>query len=144
MSWDKLLSGVRLRDEEVMEREPDDKRNDFDDDFSRLIFSSSVRRLQDKAQVFPLDNSDFVRTRLTHSYEVSTIGRSIGISVEGQLIKEDKLDKKHRGEISSLLAVAGLVHDLGNPPYGHFGEASIQEYFRDWFKLGKGEKLRTN
>lgn len=141
MSWDKLLSVVRLRDEEVMEREPDDKRNDFDDDFSRLIFSSSVRRLQDKAQVFPLDNSDFVRTRL---YEVSTIGRSIGISVEGQLIKEDKLDKKHRGKISSLLAVAGLVHDLGNPPYGHFGEASIQEYFRDWFKLGKGEKLRTN
>jgi len=142
MSWDMLLSGVRLRKQEVMVREEDDERNDFDDDYSRLIFSSSVRRLQDKAQVFPLDSSDFVRTRLTHSHEVSTIGRSLGISVEGHLIKNGQLEEKHRGKISSLLAVAGLVHDLGNPPYGHFGEASIQQFFKDWFETDKGKGVK--
>lgn len=137
MNWDSLLSGVRLRDKKVKVRTEGnefDLRNDFDDDYGRLIFSSAVRRLQDKAQVFPLDNSDFVRTRLTHSLEVSTIGRSIGVSVEENLIKDNKLCKEHRGKISSLLAIVGLIHDLGNPPYGHFGEEAIQNYFKNWFE----------
>jgi dGTPase len=133
--WDTYLSGIRLRDLKVKNRlltNSKDGRNDFEDDYSRLIFSPSVRRLQDKAQVFPLDSSDFVRTRLTHSLEVSTLGRSIGISVEKALIKEKKLDSKHEGKISALLAVAGLVHDLGNPPYGHYGEKSIQDFYKEW------------
>lgn len=145
MKWDNLLSGVRLRDLEVKNRKNKNKydfRNDFDDDYGRLIFSSAVRRLQDKTQVFPLDNSDFIRTRLTHSHEVSTIGRSMGISVEKKLIKDNKLDSTHRGKISALLAVIGLVHDLGNPPYGHFGEAAIQNYFREWFTNSvKGQEV---
>ncbi|MFK4011822.1 dGTP triphosphohydrolase [Bacillus cereus] len=136
MNWDSLLSGVRLRDGKVKDRTKGneyDLRNDFDDDYSRLIFSSAVRRLQDKAQVFPLDSSDFVRTRLTHSLEVSSIGKSIGISIEENLIKQDKLNSEHKGKISALLSVVGLVHDLGNPPYGHFGEAAIQRFFSNWF-----------
>lgn len=144
MNWDSLLSGVRLRDGKVKDRtqfNEYDLRNDFDDDYGRLIFSSAVRRLQDKAQVFPLDNSDFVRTRLTHSHEVSTIGRSIGVSVEENLIKQGKLKEEHRGKISALLAIVGLIHDLGNPPYGHFGEAAIQKFFKDWFTTREGEVI---
>jgi dGTPase len=142
MQWEQLLSGVRLRDRQVKDRTKDneyDLRNDFDDDYSRLIISSAVRRLQDKAQVFPLDNSDFVRTRLTHSHEVATIGRSLGISVEKYLSKRKPQAFKEEsvGKLSALLAVAGLVHDLGNPPFGHFGEAAIQTFFRDWFENEK-------
>ncbi|WP_243356681.1 dGTP triphosphohydrolase [Bacillus litorisediminis] len=146
MNWNYLLNGVRLRDGKVKDRTKFNKydlRNDFDDDYARIVFSSAFRRLQDKAQVFPLDSSDFVRTRLTHSLEVSTIGRSIGVSVEENLIKEGKLEEKHKGKISSLLAVTGLIHDLGNPPYGHFGEASIQKYFKNWFSENtKGQKAK--
>jgi len=137
MDWDLLLSGVRLRNGQVKDRTENnefDLRNDFDDDYGRLIFSSAVRRLQDKAQVFPLDNSDFVRTRLTHSLEVSTIGRSIGVSIEENLINDRKLKIEHKGKISALLAIVGLIHDLGNPPYGHFGEEAIQSFFKNWFE----------
>ncbi|WP_259343660.1 dGTP triphosphohydrolase [Oceanobacillus picturae] len=136
MNCDSLLSGIRLRDGKSKDRtlhNEYDLRNDFDDDYARLIFSSAVRRLQDKAQVFPLDSSDFVRTRLTHSHEVSTLGRSLGISIEENLIKDKKLNARHKGKLSALLAVVGLIHDLGNPPYGHFGEAAIQRYFSNWF-----------
>lgn len=145
--WNYYLSGVRLRKEEIKERDINDSRNDFEDDYSRLIFSPAVRRLQDKAQVFPLDSSDFVRTRLTHSLEVSTLGRSIGISVEKKLIETGKLDEQHEGKISSLLAVAGLIHDLGNPPYGHYGEKAIQDFFIQWLKgkdLGLSEEERAD
>lgn len=140
LDWDNLLSGIRLRDKQVKDRTEGnefDLRNDFEDDYGRLIFSSAVRRLQDKAQVFPLDDSDFIRTRLTHSHEVSSIGRSIGKSVEENLIKNKTLRENHRGKLSSLLAVVGLVHDLGNPPYGHFGEIAIQNFFKNWFKITK-------
>lgn len=150
MHWDNLLSGVRLRDLQVKNRQKVNKfdyRNDFEDDYSRLIFSPAVRRLQDKTQVFPLDDSDFVRTRLTHSHEVSAIARSIGISVEKKLIKDGILSEKHEKKISSLLAVVGLVHDLGNPPYGHHGEKAIQSFFKDWFAyddLGKEIKKKLS
>ncbi|KGE19145.1 deoxyguanosinetriphosphate triphosphohydrolase [Paenibacillus wynnii] len=146
MNWDSLLSGIRLRDGMVKDRtqyNEYDLRNDFDDDYGRLIFSSAVRRLQDKAQVFPLDNSDFVRTRLTHSHEVSTIGRSIGVSVEENLIRKGDLKDEHRGKISALLAIVGLIHDLGNPPYGHFGEAAIQKYFKSWFDTNEGKVIEA-
>lgn len=148
MRWDQLLSGVRLRDRKVKDRTKDneyDLRNDFDDDYTRLVISSAVRRLQDKAQVFPLDNSDFVRTRLTHSHEVATIGRSLGISVEKYLHKQkpQAFQEESVGKLSALLAVAGLVHDLGNPPFGHFGEAAIQNFFRDWFNEDNVKKLTS-
>ncbi|MBP2640460.1 MAG: deoxyguanosinetriphosphate triphosphohydrolase [Firmicutes bacterium] len=145
--WDKLLSQKRFR--AASKRSSFDKRNEFENDYSRVVFSSSFRRLQDKAQVFPLENSDFIRTRLTHSQEVSTLGRSIGITVENKLVEDGiapELSKNHRGEISSILATAGLIHDMGNPPFGHFGETAIQKFFQNWFtkdSIGKEFKLRN-
>jgi len=116
MSWQKLLSSKRERESSTPE---ETFRNAFDMDYERVISSSSVRRLQDKAQVFPLQENDFTRTRLTHSLEVSSIGRSIGKRV-GYLLKEKELMTGNQDEmLSSLLAVVGLVHDLGNPPFGH-------------------------
>ncbi len=127
MEWKNLLSDKRFR--ERSKRDPLDARNPFEDDFSRIVFSSAFRRLQDKTQVFPLERDSLVRTRLTHSMEVSNIGRSIGLSVERKLVKDAKLSEEHRGHIPSILAVAGLVHDLGNPPYGHYGEEAFRKFY---------------
>lgn len=128
--WKKLLSGERMRPHS----EPlsgVDGRGEFENDYTRVAFSSAVRRLQDKAQVFPLDKSDFVRTRLTHSLETSAIGRSIGLSVEEQLIQKYDWFREHKGKIPAILATVGLIHDLGNPPFGHFGEKVIRTFFKD-------------
>ena len=110
-----------------------DGRNQFENDYSRLISSSSIRRLQDKTQVFPLQQSDFIRTRLTHSMEVSSIASSIGKSVEKLLLESGKMDNDLRGLLPSLLFTTGLIHDLRNPPYGHFGEVAIQDFFKEYF-----------
>lgn len=135
--WEQLLNPVRFKDPSI--RPNFDGRNDFEQDYGRLIFSSSIRRLQDKTQVFPLDKSDFIRTRLTHSLEVSSLGRSLGQSVE-KCLEEKCNTKKFNGHLSSLLASAGLVHDLGNPPFGHFGETAIQDFFKEEFKKKRYEK----
>ena len=93
-----------------------------------------MRRLQDKTQVFPLQENDFTRTRLTHSLEVSSIGRSIGAQVAQLLIDKEKVSSEEQilvKQLPSLLATCGLVHDLGNPPFGHYGEDVIQEWFKD-------------
>lgn len=131
MEWTNLLSSKR-------ERESKSKisiyRNCFDMDYQRIIPSSSLRRLQDKTQVFPLQENDFTRTRLTHSLEVSSIGRSIGAQVAQLLIENKKVSGEEQiliKQLPSLLAVCGLVHDLGNPPFGHYGEDVIQEWFKD-------------
>ncbi len=131
--WNELLYPLRFRDKKPPSGS--DKRNDFENDYSRLISSSPIRRLQDKTQVFPLEKSDFIRTRLTHSLEVSSIARSIGKSIE-KILEDKKLINENSG-ISSLLANAGLIHDLGNPPYGHFGETAIQNYFTHLFDKNK-------
>lgn len=113
-------------------------RNQFERDYDRIMNSSSLRRLQDKAQVFPLQESDFIRTRLTHSMEVSSIARSFGIWLEKWLIKGEKeLIVEDYGKIPAILATAGLVHDLGNPPYGHYGEGVIKKWFHKYFKTHK-------
>ncbi|WP_061302237.1 deoxyguanosinetriphosphate triphosphohydrolase [Clostridium botulinum] len=116
------------------ERKETDARSPFDSDYDRIIFSAPFRRLQDKAQVFPLEKSDFVRTRLTHSLEVATIARSIGISVEKELIQNGYLnDNYSKGDIPVILKCAGLAHDLGNPPFGHYGEETIKKVFEKIF-----------
>ena len=120
-----------------------DGRNPFENDYGRLISSAPIRRLQDKTQVFPLGESDFTRTRLTHSLEVSYIGSSIGQSIEKILIDRGEIEKEHKGYLSSLLRVAGLVHDLGNPPFGHFGEEAIKSFFKEYFEENKGKGLTT-
>lgn len=130
MDWDKLLSGKR---EKPSTTNYEIFRNDFDKDYERIISSSSIRRLQDKTQVYPLQRNDFIRTRLTHSLEVSSIGRSLGRRIGSKLIDERKMKEGQDIELASLLAVTGLVHDLGNPPFGHYGEDII----KNWFKLNR-------
>lgn len=130
--WNLLLSDKRFR--EKSSTIPSDGRNPFENDYGRLISSAPIRRLQDKTQVFPLEESDFIRTRLTHSLEVSYIASSIGQSIEKKLIEKKDLDVQMKGYLSSLLRVAGLVHDLGNPPFGHFGEEAVKRFFTDYFE----------
>lgn len=131
MNWENLLMDKRFHDPSPLS--DFDGRNPFENDYSRIISSSPIRRLQDKTQVFPLQQSDFIRTRLTHSLEVSSIAASIGKSVEQTLKKQNKLSDRYMGYLPSLLFTTGLVHDLGNPPYGHFGETAFQDFFKKFF-----------
>lgn len=137
--WRELLDDKRFRSKSTVAEI--DGRNPFENDYGRLISSPSIRRLQDKTQVFPLSTSDFIRTRLTHSLEVSYFGGSIGQSVEDFLIKDEKLPPDMKGHLVSLLRVAGLVHDLGNPPFGHFGEEAIKTFFTKHFENFTDSKL---
>ena len=132
MNWNRLMCAERLR--EYHKKGPSsDLRTEFEKDYHRIISSPSFRRLQDKTQVFPLDNSDFIRTRLTHSLEVSSFAKSLGQSVGARILKEklaDDFTEQTRADICDVLQCAGLLHDIGNPAFGHFGESAIQ----DWFK----------
>lgn len=109
-----------------------DLRSEFEKDYHRIIGSASFRRLQDKTQVFPLDKSDFIRTRLTHSLEVSSFGKSLGQNIgENILTYRPNLGftRPMKEDICHILQCAGLIHDIGNPPFGHFGETAIREWF---------------
>ncbi|MCU7494341.1 MAG: deoxyguanosinetriphosphate triphosphohydrolase [Ignavibacteria bacterium] len=140
MNWERLLSSRRLGDIGKSTLPPTSNgRSEFQRDFDRVVFSSAFRRLQDKTQVFPLPESDFVHNRLTHSLEVSCIGRSLGNLVGERILERhselnDNFTKFHFGEI---VAAACLAHDIGNPPFGHSGEDSIAEYF----KHGNGKQF---
>lgn len=130
MNWKKLLYAGRYGQDEKPRNWEDDLRTEFQRDYDRLIFSSPFRRLQNKTQVFPLPGSVFVHNRLTHSLEVSSVGRSLGNKVydliQPQLSKEEK---KLVREIGTVVATACLAHDLGNPPFGHSGEKAISHFF---------------
>ncbi|MCA9470335.1 MAG: deoxyguanosinetriphosphate triphosphohydrolase, partial [Nitrospira sp.] len=129
--WETLLS-KRRQGRENQDDTSSIGRSVFQRDYDRIVYCSAFRRLQDKAQVFPLAKSDFVRTRLTHSLEVSCVGRSLGTEVGVQLHKKKKLpDGIEPGDIGNIVAAACLAHDIGNPPFGHSGEAAIGEWFRN-------------
>ncbi len=132
MNWKKLLNDNRLGIKKSSSTSSLDGRSQFQKDFDRIVFSPAFRRLQDKTQVFPLPESDFVHTRLTHSLEVSVVGRSLGNLVGERILERDTRLKKeftkfHFGEI---IAAACLAHDIGNPPFGHSGEDAIAEFFK--------------
>ncbi len=127
--WKLLISPNRLRPSRVKGRSKFDARTEFENDFDRVVFSSSFRRLRNKAQVFSLEPHDFVRTRLTHSIEVATIGRSLGEGAAvGMLSKHTELSIEPR-DIGTIVATACLLHDIGNPPFGHSGENAIGRWF---------------
>ena len=135
MNWTQLLSGKRFGMEEYHERKHE--RTDFQRDYDRLIFSSPFRRLQNKTQVFPLPGSIFVHNRLTHSLEVSCVGRSLGNNVAKELMKRYPDGSINFPEIGSIVSAACLAHDMGNPPFGHSGERAISAYFSE----GNGKNL---
>ena len=146
MNWQQLLSGQRAVRYPGNGKKSRDLRTEFEKDYHRIIGSASFRRLQDKTQVFALDKSDFIRTRLTHSLEVSSFARSLGQNISQYLLdsgQDPQFDWKSREEVCSILQSAGLIHDIGNPPFGHFGEEAI----RDWFVRNlpgmryKGQKI---
>ena len=114
-------------------RKSRDLRSEFEKDYHRIIGSAAFRRLQDKTQVFALDKSDFIRTRLTHSLEVSSFAKTLGQTI-AQYILENGLDPaftlQTKADICDILMCAGLIHDIGNPPFGHFGEEAIRDWFR--------------
>lgn len=145
MDWERLLSlkrhgdgGKRLR------KEQDETRLGFDVDYDRIIFSSAFRSLQDKTQVIPLSQTDFVHTRLTHSLEVSVVGRSLGRLAGKQLLgRHPYLETVHGysfSDFGAIVAAAALAHDIGNPPFGHSGEKAIGEYFKN----GPGARFKKD
>lgn len=144
MNWEKLLSLKRHGDtHKRLRKEQDETRLGFEVDYDRIIFSASFRSLQDKTQVIPLSKTDFVHTRLTHSLEVSVVGRSLG-RIAGQQILERHpyLSEVHGyrfNDFGAIVAAASLAHDIGNPPFGHSGEKAIGEYFKN----GNGKKYQT-
>ena len=137
MKWEQLLSNKRLGQEQQPHKKDD--RTEFQRDYDRLIFSAPFRRLQNKTQVFPLPGSIFVHNRLTHSLEVSSVGRSLGNDVARELLqRHPHLADTHITEMGSIVSAACLAHDLGNPPFGHSGEKAIGTYFSE----GNGSFLK--
>ncbi|HBT85357.1 MAG: dNTP triphosphohydrolase [Fermentimonas sp.] len=137
MNWEQLLS-VRRFGLEHYENAKEHERTEYQRDYDRLIFSSPFRRLQNKTQVFPLPGSVFVHNRLTHSLEVSSVGRSLGENTGRELRKKYQTSHAHFEEIGSIVSAACLAHDLGNPPFGHSGEDAISTFFLE----GKGNYLQ--
>lgn len=133
MNWNDLLSAARSPEKSQNQAEEGKlHRTAFEQDFDRIIFSHPFRRLQDKTQVFPLPDEDFVHTRLTHSLEVSSVGRSLGRKVGAAICERHKelTDQGISGfDFGAITAAASLAHDLGNPPFGHSGEDAISEFF---------------
>ncbi|MDP4600042.1 MAG: deoxyguanosinetriphosphate triphosphohydrolase [Polaribacter sp.] len=142
MNWEQLLSLKRFGDTKKRPRiAQDETRLGFDVDFDRIIFSEAFRSLQDKTQVIPLSETDFVHTRLTHSLEVSVVGRTLGRRV-GKILLERHPNLVDLGytfnDFGAIVAAASVMHDIGNPPFGHSGEKAIGEYF----KSGNGVKYK--
>ena len=143
MNWEQLLSLKRQGDKGKRLRiEQDDTRLGFEVDYDRIIFSAAFRSLQDKTQVIPMSKTDFVHTRLTHSLEVSVVGRSLGRLVGKKIIEKYQHLKEIHGyqanDFGAIVAAAALSHDIGNPPFGHSGEKAIGEYF----SIGNGQKYK--
>lgn len=137
LCWEKLLNQVRRKELNGSTESMGTAvgRTEFERDYDRILFATPTRRLADKTQVFPMEENDSVRTRLTHSHEVSNLARSMGVRLSFEHAQEvfgpehEALQVKRN--VPSLLAAVGLAHDLGNPPFGHQGEIAIQQWFAE-------------
>ncbi len=142
MNWQQLLSAKRWGYENRSIGTEDEARSAFQRDYDRLIFSAPFRRLQNKTQVFPLPGSVFVHNRLTHSLEVASVGRSLGRIFYNKVKAADPDTDRHHPflqEAGNIVSAACLAHDLGNPAFGHSGEAAISRYFTD----GEGARFQA-
>jgi dGTPase len=144
MNWPQLLSLNKHGDKENrLRKDQNETRLGFEVDYDRITFSSAFRSLQDKTQVIPFSKTDFVHTRLTHSLEVSVVGRSLGRRVGGAILKKypelENADYK-MNDFGAIVAAACLSHDIGNPPFGHSGEKAIGAYF----ETGNGKRFQKN
>ncbi|MDO4228686.1 MAG: dNTP triphosphohydrolase [Capnocytophaga sp.] len=142
MLWENLLSLKRFGDtEKRLRKGQNETRLNFDVDYDRVVFSSDFRSLQDKTQVIPLSKTSFVHTRLTHSIEVSVVGRSLGRSVGSFLLQKypNLYELGYQAnDFGAIVAAASVAHDIGNPPFGHSGEKAIGEFF----KIKKGNEVK--
>lgn len=143
--WNQLLRPKKVREKTTVEKTKNDNRTPFKKDFDTVCNSTILRRLQDKAQVFPLEQEDYARTRLTHSIEVMSIAESLGMQAVKIITQHDEKyfsndpDNlclcEHVNEIPTILKTVALLHDMGNPPFGHLGEQIIGDWFAN--NLGK-------
>ena len=135
---EKYLSSERLRKEVGSDIAEGDCRGCFESDLRRVAFCPAIRRMHDKTQVIPLSNGDTALTRLTHSMQVMTIAEMLGVSLTRRKEFKDLYGEPqatlYGDYISAILRTASLIHDIGNPPFGHFGEISIQNYFKRYLK----------
>lgn len=143
--WEKLLNPKRIRKTSSVRRTSNDSRSPFKKDFDTICNSTVLRRLQDKAQVFPLEEEDYARSRLTHSIEVLSIAESLGIKAREIIRKKENRQyisenatyssfrkvTKQIEDIPTILMGAALLHDMGNPPFGHLGEQIINDWFKE-------------
>jgi dGTPase len=135
LNWNALLAEKRLREllgGSKSTKVAGDSRSEYERDRDRTVYSSPIRRLSGKTQVFPLDPSDFIRTRLMHSVEVSTVAEGLTTQAFRQVVKKNR-EKLSRGQLAAISKIAetcGLLHDLGNPPFGHAGELAIASWFK--------------
>jgi dGTPase len=135
MDWRRLLSPERLRP--TTRTTNGDRRNEFESDYGRIVFSPAIRRMHDKTQVFPLTTDDNIHTRLTHSLEVASVAQSMGVNVclDKRFMKKlGKVKEDPIRIIPVILASTALCHDIGNPPFGHYGEEVIRNFFLGYFK----------
>lgn len=148
MNWKKYLSEKRWRDEDVLDKKKD-SRNPFEVDFGKVIFCPALRRMHDKTQVIPLSSGDCVSTRLTHSLHVMNIAESLACNYTNSkeylgMYKKAKDAYDDAQKIRAILKTASLLHDIGNPPFGHFGEETVKDYFKNFFKSAEKKELKID
>ena len=141
MDWQTLLSTKRMsNDGTLLEKAEEPERSAFERDWDRILFSTAFRRMHDKTQVFPLPEDDVVHSRLTHSLEAASVGRSLGIAVGRRIQERAPRSDRFPQDVGAVVAAACLAHDIGNPPFGHSGESAIASFFSH----GDGHQLLSS